>query len=230
MPAQSAATRLQALREAERRGQPFLAYADDSGVQHIRVLDDVSPSQVSIGRSPDAGLALLWDPDTSRLHALLERIGDVWTVLDDGLSRNGTFLNGQRLGGRRRLSDGDRLRCGQVEIVFRDPADRVRTSTAVNRIRPLAAPSPAQLRVLTALVRPLADADVTASVATNAQIAEELHLSVSAVKTHIRALCERFGVEDLPQNQKRTRLADLAVRSGLVAPTRLGEGEGSPPD
>ena len=71
--------------------------------------------------------------------------------------------------------------------------------------------------------------DVTASVATNAQIAEELHLSIPAVKTHIRALCERFGVEDLPQNQKRTRLADLAVRSGLVAPARLGRADGSPP-
>jgi pSer/pThr/pTyr-binding forkhead associated (FHA) protein len=221
MSEQSAAARLQALREAERRGQPFLVYVDDSDVQQIRVLEDVSPSQFSIGRSPDASLALLWDPDTSRLHALLERIGGVWTALDDGLSRNGTFLNGQRLGGRRRLSDGDHLRCGQVEIVFRDPTDRARTSTAIDLVAPRSPLSPAQLRVLNALVRPLADRTAATSPASNLEIAQELHLSVAAVKSHIRGLFDRFGVEDLPQNQKRARLADLAVRSGLVQPRRL---------
>ena len=32
--------------------------------------------------------------------------------MDDGLSRNGTFVNGERLSGRRRLTDGDTLRFG----------------------------------------------------------------------------------------------------------------------
>jgi pSer/pThr/pTyr-binding forkhead associated (FHA) protein len=36
----------------------------------------------------------------SRLHAKLERIGGAWTIVDDGLSRNGTFVNGQRVIGR----------------------------------------------------------------------------------------------------------------------------------
>ena len=30
-----------------------------------------------------------------------------WTVVDDGLSRNGTYVNGERIHGRRRLVDGD---------------------------------------------------------------------------------------------------------------------------
>ena len=38
-----------------------------------------------------------WDSEISRVHAALERIGDDWTVVDDGLSHNGTYLNGERV-------------------------------------------------------------------------------------------------------------------------------------
>ena len=49
------------------------------------------------------------------------------------------------------------------------------------------------------------------------QIADELFLSVEGVKTQVRALFERFGVEDLPQNRKRARLVELAFSSGTVS-------------
>ncbi|MDV3205758.1 MAG: LuxR C-terminal-related transcriptional regulator, partial [Rhodococcus ruber] len=52
--------------------------------------------------------------------------------------------------------------------------------------------------------------------ASNQDIASELFLSVDAVKTHLRALFAKFGVEDLPQNQKRVRLAELALHSGVI--------------
>ncbi len=42
-------------------------------------------------------------------------------------------------------------------------------------------------------------------------------LSVEAVKTHMRALFDKFEVEDLPHNQKRTRLAELALQAGVVS-------------
>ena len=57
--------------------------------------------------------------------------------------------------------------------------------------------------------------------ASNAQIAEELVLSVSSVKTHLRALYEKFGVDDLAQNQKRLALAARALESGAVTPDEL---------
>ena len=63
--------------------------------------------------------------------------------------------------------------------------------------------SEAQRRVLVALCRPFKDATGYVTPATNQQIADELFLSVDAVKTHLRALFAKFGIEDLPQNQKR---------------------------
>ena len=76
--------------------------------------------------------------------------------------------------------------------------------------------SPAQRKVLLALCRPYKDGDAFATPATNQQIGEELHLSVDAVKTHMRALFEKLGVGDLPQNQKRVALVERALQTGIV--------------
>jgi hypothetical protein len=40
---------------------------------------------------------------------------------------------------------------------------------------------------------------------------------VDAVKTHLRALSEKFAVENLPQNAKRARLVELAFHAGIVS-------------
>ena len=42
-------------------------------------------------------------------------------------------------------------------------------------------------------------------------------LTVGAVKAQLRTLFETFGVKGLPQNEKRGRLAELAVEEGLVS-------------
>ena len=49
----------------------------------------------------------------------------------------------------------------------------------------------------------------------------ELFLTVEAVKTHMRTLFQRFDIEDLPQNAKRTRLVELAFETGAVSPRDL---------
>ena len=46
------------------------------------------------------------------MHAALERAGEEWTVVDDGLSHNGTFVAGERVTARRRLRDGDVIAIG----------------------------------------------------------------------------------------------------------------------
>src|SRR4051794_33463694 len=96
--------------EAERRGSPFVVYRDGAGEQVI--LELAEGSRLTIGRNTDSDLCLDWDPDVSRVHAALERVGVQWTLVDDGVSRNGSFVNGERVHGRRRLADSDRLRFG----------------------------------------------------------------------------------------------------------------------
>lgn len=201
---------------AERRGQAFLLYRDGGGAQRIFELKRANGG-ISIGRSTDADVSLRWDSDASRAHAELHQVADVWTVIDDGLSRNGTYVNGERIQGRRRLVDGDSLRCGKTMISYRDPADISRVSTAAAVDTGPLQISQAQRRVLVALVRPFLSGNSFATPASNPRIAAELHLSIDAVKSHVRALFQRFGVEDLPQNQKRARLAELALQRGEVS-------------
>src|SRR3712207_5816904 len=73
-----------------------------------------------------------------------------------------------------------------------------------------------QRAVLLALCRPFKHGSAYAVPTTNQDIAAELFLSQDAVKTHLRALFAKFGVEELPQNQKRLRLVERALQSGVV--------------
>ena len=79
------------------------------------------PRAVTIGRRPEADVSIPWDPEMSRLHAELEVRAGEWTITDDGLSQNGTWVNGMRLTGRRRLGDGDLVRVGRTMFAFCDP-------------------------------------------------------------------------------------------------------------
>ena len=57
-----------------------------------------------------------------------------------------------------------------------------------------------------------------ATPATNRQVADEVFLSVDAVKAHLRVLFERFGLGELPQNEKRARLAATVLATGALSP------------
>lgn len=212
---------LQQLLEAERAGGPFLALRDADG--HLR-LHPLAPlgERVALGRHPSAGVSIEWDAEVSGLHAELECIAGEWTVADDGLSRNGTFVNEQRLHGRRRLRDGDRIRVGRTIIAVNASAARGVTHTAVADADPTRYDlSPAQRRVLVALCRPFRDGSAFAAPASNQQIAEELFLSIETVKMHLRALFAKFGLDAEPQNQKRAKLAEAALHYGLITATDL---------
>jgi pSer/pThr/pTyr-binding forkhead associated (FHA) protein len=210
----------QELREriaAERGGAPFLVYRTDVGDQ---VLVDLGGAvdRLTIGRRPSNEVALDWDSRVSRVHAALERVGDDWAVLDDGLSHNGTWVNGERLTGRRRLADGDTISVGATTLVFRAPPGSSASRPTVSAVGPHLGEllTPAQRRVLVALCRPFKDSPYGAP-ASNQRIADELVLSVNTVKGTLRALFEVFGVDDLPQNEKRASLALEALRTGLIS-------------
>jgi DNA-binding NarL/FixJ family response regulator len=70
--------------------------------------------------------------------------------------------------------------------------------------------------VLIALCRPFKHQASFATPATNPQIAAELHLTVAGVKTHLRALFHAFGIDELPQQEKRRALVARAFATGLV--------------
>jgi pSer/pThr/pTyr-binding forkhead associated (FHA) protein len=203
--------------QAERSAVPHVLLRDGGKAQQIVPLDR-ERQRLTIGRGEGSDIQVHWDRDASRAHAELERVGGVWTISDDGLSRNGTFVNGDRVTSRQRLRDGDVLQIGQTSMVFRDPLGAGLSET--NMGGPELAPpsvSDAQRRVLLALCRPYKDPGPFSTPATNQDIAGELYLSVEAVKTHLRALFGKFGLEDVPQNQKRAKLIERAFQTGLVS-------------
>jgi pSer/pThr/pTyr-binding forkhead associated (FHA) protein len=213
----TSAPELKAQIEAERVGRPFLVFRDGDDAQRIVAVEE-GATELWVGRGDSADVRLDWDGEVSALHAQIEVVRDECTLLDDGLSRNGSFVNEERVQGRRRLRDGDTLRFGRTAVLYRRPGESTPEATVLAGEVPAAATvSPAQRRVLLALCRPYKDGDAFATPATNQQIGEELHLSVDAVKTHMRALFEKLGVEDLPQNRKRVALVERALQSGVVA-------------
>jgi predicted component of type VI protein secretion system len=203
-----------ALLDAERRAAPFLAYRDGIGDLRFAFLGD--RERASIGRAEGNDVILDWDREVSRSHAQVERIGSDWALVDDGLSRNGSQVNGERIVGRRRLSDGDVLRIGQTTLVFRAPGAQF-DSTHAAGATPIAHVTAAERRVLVELCVPFAaDGGPAPAPATNRDIASALNVSTDSVKKHVRSLFEKLGVEDLPQYQKRTELARRALEHGLV--------------
>lgn len=191
---------------------PWLACWDEAATsRHWPLEGDV----VTVGRTAGADVVLADDPMVSRLHARLERVGDRWTLVDDGPSRNGTWVRGSRVTGRVWLHDRDDVRVGSTVLVFCAPAEAAEPPTLLGEpLLAAAALTPAQRTVVAALCRPYRGGE--GAPATNAQIAAELVLSVDAVKTHLRAVAHRLGLDDLPQNEKRLRTAQLAVRLGLA--------------
>jgi FHA domain len=209
---------LKALIEAERTGLPFVQWRDAAGEQHILMLPGDRP-RLRIGRREGSDVPLAWDQEVSREHALLEPLGEDWTLVDDGLSRNGSYVNGSQIHGRHRLHDGDRLTFGNTRVTYRQPtAEKGSESTARAAEAPSTIPfSETQRKVLIALCRPRFESS-SAIPATNPQVASEVFLSVDAVKGHLRVLFDRFGLGELPQNEKRSRLVEIVLSSGILRP------------
>jgi pSer/pThr/pTyr-binding forkhead associated (FHA) protein len=220
-PRAASGSELKAHIEAERGGLPFIVFRDEDGQQVIFVLEGRG-DRVALGRSASADISLNWDDQVSRVHAEICRVGGEWTVVDDGLSLNGSLVNGKPVRGRRRLHDGDTLRLGNTMLLFRDPGEAdARSTTPANAREQVLALSDLQHQVLVALCRPFKASTSFVTPATNEQIASEVFLSVDAVKKHMRVLFEKFGVGDLPQYEKRSRLVERAFAAGFVSEHEL---------
>src|SRR3954468_19284760 len=98
-------------------GTGFLLYRRGDGRQEFTELPQ-DRERLTIGRRDSNDVALSWDGQVSRVHAEPVRMGADWVVRADGISRNGTFVTGERVRGRRRLCDGDAISVGDTLISF----------------------------------------------------------------------------------------------------------------
>jgi hypothetical protein len=204
---------LKAVIAAQRVGAAFLEYRDGDDVQQIVELEP-ERERLSVGRLAGCEVALTWDTEASRAHALLEQVGGAWTIEDRG-SSNGTLVNTARINGPYVLHDGDVLRVGRTQLIFHAAGDDDlrRTTPALDRVVPK--PTESQRKVLLELCRPALERGGGA--ASNREIAGALFVSVETVKTHMRALFDAFEVGDVPQYHKRTELVRRALETGLVS-------------
>jgi pSer/pThr/pTyr-binding forkhead associated (FHA) protein len=207
---------LRELLALEQAGAEFVVVRAPNGARQLHSL--AGRRELVIGRSSESDIVIAGDGEVSRVHARLELLADCWTVLDDGISRNGTYVNGRRIVGRKRLHERDVIGVGRSQLQFHMPAGERNTLTATGGSRPvLERLSPTQLSILQALCRPCLGATPFMTPASNNQIAQEVHLGVDAVKAQMRRLFAIFEISDLPQNRKRIRLAELALNGGLIA-------------
>lgn len=215
------APELKQLLAAERAGEAFLAFRDEQGTLRLfAVAPADSAASSTIGRRAEADLSLGWDSEVSGLHAELHHLGGEWAIVDDGLSTNGTYVNGQRISGRQRLRDEDRIRVGRTVLAYRAAQATLVGETVSAGELPTIELTDTQRRVLVALCRPYRDG-AFAMPATNQQIADEVFLSVDAVKMHLRSLFGKFALGELAQNQKRATLAEKALQFGVISPREL---------
>jgi len=187
---------------------------------------DGSTPRVRIGRRPTNDIALAWDSEVSRSHASILNAADRWVLIDDSRSRNGSFVNGQRVTDRRALEDGDILRFGETLILYRAPlATDVRalrwgdprSTTATATGLPAAVfLSETQRRVLMALCGVLDDDQNTVG-SPDQEIAKQLSLDVQAVRENLWALSHVFDTEELPEEQRVAQMVERARHSGIVA-------------
>jgi DNA-binding CsgD family transcriptional regulator len=206
---------LKMVMDREREGGSFALLRDGGGELRLVGLDGHG-DQLSIGRDASNAIPLTWDREVSRLHARLSRVGGEWVVEDDGLSRNGTFLNGERLVGSARLRDRDVLRFGGVTLSYRSTSAGSRSETLTSAEAAPPEISPAEERVLQALSRPWAEGHGMAAPASNGEIAEELTVSVHTVKSHLQTLFGKFELSGLASSRKRAALVEAAFRAGVI--------------
>jgi pSer/pThr/pTyr-binding forkhead associated (FHA) protein len=179
---------------------------------------ELEGERITVGKGAENDVALEDDSTVSRLHAVLDRFPAGWCVTDLG-SRNGTFVNGERILAARQLRHGDEVRVGATRLVFRHSSDVGRTATEAPAESP--AITARERDVLVVLCRPLLDRDLFTEPASIREIATALVVSEAAVKQHLARLYTKFDVDAV--DHRRARLANEALRRGAVTIADLHE-------
>jgi pSer/pThr/pTyr-binding forkhead associated (FHA) protein len=187
-----------------------------------RELVPLTGQRVTLGKASTNTVSLEHDPTVSRLHAIVENHGSAWSIRDVG-SRNGTYINGEKIDAERVLRSGDELRIGKCRLVFlvaREAGEPPDEATIV----PDAAQLPPRLTrreydVLMVLCRPLVSDDPFPEPASVRRMASELFVTEAAVKQHLQNLYDKFAIPT--EGDRRVRLANEALRRGAVTIAQL---------
>jgi hypothetical protein len=160
-------------------------------------------------------LVLPADPSVSRLHAVLVHVSGEWLLVDGGLSRNGSVINGERVNGVRRLRDRDRITVGRTALVYRapDPPQPRRRRPA----GPPEHPPGAHRRLLAELARPVRKIPQRPP-ATDTELAIALGIPILLVRDAVTELFAWYGIAADDRLRARAQLARLAIRYGHCAP------------
>jgi pSer/pThr/pTyr-binding forkhead associated (FHA) protein len=167
---------------------------------------------VTIGRADSNDVVLDTDGRASRMHALLERFAAGWCVRDLS-SRNGTFVNGNRVTGDRPLHPGDEIRVGTTALVYR-VSEGSRPGDATIGAAPPPQLTPREREVLFALLRPVTTSATFTQPASTREIAAALHVTEAAVKQHLLKLYDKFRIYG---DDRRVRLANEAIERGAIS-------------
>lgn len=183
-----------------------------------RQLVSLGGERVTVGKSSTNLVCLDHDSTVSRVHAVFENLGFAWSIRDVG-SRNGTYLNGEKISAERVLRSGDELRVGKSRLVFWEvkEADEATAGDATVSVAPTEPPprlTRRELEVLMVLCRPLVSDDPFPEAVSVRRMAQELFVTEAAIKQHLQNLYDKFAIP--PEGERRVRLANEAIRRGAV--------------
>jgi len=179
--------------------------------------------RMTLGKASTNAVSLEHDETVSRLHAVLENLGFAWSIRDLG-SRNGTYLNGERITAERVLRSGDEVRVGKTRLLFWEVRDsgEGKLDEETMTAQPMELPprlTPRELDVLVVLCRPLVSDDAFPELPSVRRMAGELFVTEAAVKQHLQNLYDKFSIP--AEGDRRVRLANEALRRGAVTIAQL---------
>ena len=169
--------------------------------------------RMTIGRGLENDI-IIADPEASAVHAALEPLAGTWTVCDL-TSRNGTFVNGERVLTERPLHRGDEIRIGRSRLVYRPESSTIAIDLTAT---PHGVPDLTRRErdVLLALFNGRIPEAAFVEPASTREIATALHVTDAAVKQHLVKLYDKFALT-LPAERTRARLANEALRRGVIS-------------
>ncbi|MFM2438411.1 MAG: hypothetical protein RLZ55_1230 [Actinomycetota bacterium] len=171
------------------------------GMGGSRQVVPLGESPFQIGRDPTNDLQLASDLTVSRNHAALEHTDLGWRVRDLQ-SSNGTFVNGIRVAASAPVHPGDVIEIGhtRLRLLVGQDADVVNPTDLVLD----EPPGPHLTKREEEILR------LVATGRTDAQIADQLIISVSTVRSHLERIRDKTGA------RRRAELTTLATALGLT--------------